>query len=101
MLVIGNQDCVLGFSLAGVAGRVARSGAELVAALDTCLADETAGLILVTTDVAQLARERIDELKVSSLVPLVIEIPGEAGGSASPSLRDFVQRAVGVSLGGD
>lgn len=101
MYVIGNQDCVLGFSLTGVEGRIARSSTELEAALDACLADETAGLVLVTADVAQLARERMDQLKVSSLTPLVIEIPGAGGGPALPSLREFVQRAVGISLGGD
>jgi len=100
MFVIGNTSCVLGFSLVGVDGRTVRDAAQLEGALDAATADDTVGLLLVTTDVAQMARERMDKLKAESMAPLVVEIPGEEPGPAGPSLRDSVQRAVGVGLGG-
>jgi len=100
MYVIGNLACVLGLSLVGVDGQVVRDAAEIGDALDACTADDTIGLILVTADVAQLARERIDTLKAESIAPLVVEIPSERPGPTGPSLRDAVQRAVGISLGG-
>ncbi|MHB0856988.1 MAG: V-type ATP synthase subunit F [Anaerolineae bacterium] len=99
--VIGNEDAVLGFSLVGVDGRIVREQADLRHALDQCLSDKSIGLMLVTSDIAELDRVRIDALKVSSLSPLVVEIPGEEAGRGFPSLLDFVQRAVGVRLGGD
>ncbi len=99
--VIGNEDCVLGFSLVGVSGHIVRNAIEMRKALDDCKSDKTIGLLLVTADVAAWAREQIDMLKVSSLAPLVVEIPGEAAGTTSySSLKEFVQRAVGISLGG-
>jgi V/A-type H+/Na+-transporting ATPase subunit F len=98
--VIGNEDAVLGFSLVGVDGASAHDADELVQVLTRALDDKTIGLILVTSDVAQFSRERIDALKVSSLEPLVVEIPGEKAGTPTPSLKEFVQRAVGVNLGG-
>ncbi|MHB1295571.1 MAG: V-type ATP synthase subunit F [Anaerolineae bacterium] len=101
VFVIGNEDAVLGFSLVGVEGRIVKGLAELKTALDDCLGDKSIGLMLVTADVVELDRERIDALKVSSLSPLVVEIPGEEAGTKFPSLLDFVQRAVGVRLGGD
>jgi len=98
--VIGNENAVLGFALVGVDGRVIHDAAGLREALDNCLGDKTVGLILVTSDVADMARQRIDDLKVTSLTPLVVEIPGEKAGKAYPSLKDFVQGAVGIRLGG-
>ncbi|NLG48651.1 MAG: Vacuolar H+transporting two-sector ATPase F subunit [Chloroflexi bacterium] len=98
--VIGNENAVLGFSLVGVDGRVIHNAAEVNQALDNCLEDKTVGLILVTADAADLARERIDELKVTSLTPLVVEVPGEKAGWTYPSLKEFVQGAVGIRLGG-
>jgi len=99
--VLGNEDCVLGFSLAGVEGQAVRQPEGLRDALDRALADGTIGLLLISHDVADWERERVDLLKVTSLAPLVVEIPGaeDAPGKA-PSLREFVQRAVGVRLGG-
>jgi vacuolar-type H+-ATPase subunit F/Vma7 len=97
--VIGNRDCVLGMALAGVEGRVVRDALELERALESSLADPGVALLLVTSDVADLARHRIDALKVSNLQPLVVEIPASTP-SAAPALRDFVQRAVGIGLGG-
>ena len=99
--VIGNENCVLGFSLAGVGGQHVRDYAGLSEALSACLSDKTIGLVLVTSDVADFARDRIDALKVSSLTPLVVEIPSEESDRSYPSLQDFVQRAVGIRLGDD
>ena len=98
--VIGNQDAVLGCALVGVDGRIVSDAQELREALDASLSNRTIGLLLVTSDVAVFARDRIDALKVSSLEPLVVEIPGQGAAEQPPSLKDLVQRAVGISLGG-
>lgn len=100
IFVIGNQDAVLGFSLVGVDGRIVAGAQEVQDALNVCLADRTIGLLLITSDAAQFARERVDELKVNSFAPLVVEVPGQNTGEEPPSLKDLVQRAVGISLGG-
>lgn len=98
--VIGNPDCVLGFSLAGVGGKIVRTAEELADALRSALNDRSIGIILVSSDVAVLAREQIDHLKATSISPLVLEVPGPGGGVEAPSLREMVQRSVGISLGG-
>jgi len=99
--VIGNENAVLGFSLVGVDGRVVRSSEELEAALDRCLADESIALVLVTSDVMALSQSRVEKLQVSSVSPLVVEIPGESGrGANADTLQEFVQRSVGVHLRG-
>ena len=84
----------------GVDGRVVHDQQEMMATLAACVGDGSIGILLVSSDVASLAREHVDELKVSSMAPLLVEIPGQGVGDAYTSLRDFVQRAVGVNLGG-
>jgi|WetSurMetagenome_2_1015567.scaffolds.fasta_scaffold751917_2 V/A-type H+/Na+-transporting ATPase subunit F len=99
MLVIGHPDAVLGFSLAGVGGRVARSAADTHQALDEALATTGIGIILVTDDVAALVRTRMDQLKMHSTVPLVVEIPAPPGARpTTPPLSEVVKRAIGIKI---
>jgi len=99
VLVIGNQESVLGFSLVGVNGKAVTTAAETNQALDEALASGDAGIVLVTEDVARLIEMRMDQLKLRSTVPLVVEIPGPEGVSADrPSLSEVVLRAIGVKF---
>ena len=99
VLVIGNQEAVLGFSLVGVNGKTVTTAMETNQALDEALASGDAGIVLVTEDVARLVETRIDQLKLRSTIPLVVEIPGPKGAGADrPSLNEVVLRAIGVKF---
>lgn len=99
VLVIGHPDAVLGFSLAGVHGQAVSSAEEADRALDAALGAKDIGIILVTQDVARLVQERVEDLKLHSTVPLVVEIPSPAGVSPDePSLGELVLRAIGIRL---
>ncbi|MHB9032362.1 MAG: V-type ATP synthase subunit F [Anaerolineae bacterium] len=98
--VIANPDCVLGMSLAGIGGKVVSNADELSEALNTALKDKTIAMILISSDVAKFAREKVDELKVTSISPLIIEVPGLTRDAEALSLIQMVQRSIGVSLGG-
>jgi V/A-type H+-transporting ATPase subunit F len=99
VLVIGHPDAVLGFSLAGVGGRVAGTADEVNQALDEAQASKDLGIVLVTQDVAQLIPARMERLKLRSTVPLVVEIPSRGGApEGEESLGDIVLRAIGIRL---
>ncbi len=99
LLVIGNQDAVRGFALAGVRGQIATTAGELNHALDAALSDAEIGIVLVTEDVADLARQRVDTLRVHSTVPLVVEIPGPEGPRPDrPPLSEVIRRTIGVRI---
>jgi len=99
VVVIGNQDAVLGFSLVGVHGKTVTTAVETNQALDEAIASVDTGIILVTEDVARLVETRMDQLKLRSTVPLVVEIPGPKGeGAVRPSLNEVVLRAIGVKF---
>ena len=99
ILVIGNQEAVLGFSLVGVQGQVVSNIEETNHALDTALASTDLGIVLVTQDVSRLIQSRMDHLQLRSTIPLVVEIPGPEGVSPDqPSLSDVILRAIGVKI---
>ena len=99
VFVVGHPEAVLGFSLAGVGGKSVQTAPEIDSALDEVLRAGDIGIVLVTQDVAGLARSRMDELKLRSTVPLFVEIPSPAGvAEGQPSLGEVVLRAIGVKL---
>lgn len=99
VLVIGHPEAVLGFSLVGVHGQVATSAAEVNQALDDALSAPDVGIVLVTEDVAGLIEARMDQLKLRSTMPLVVEIPPPEGvRHDQPSLSKAVRRAIGIKV---
>jgi V/A-type H+-transporting ATPase subunit F len=99
LLVIGNQDAVWGFALAGVRGQIVTTAEELNHAIDAALANKEIGIVLVTEDVANLARQQVDTLMVRSTTPLVVEIPGPEGPRADrPPLSEVIRRTIGVKI---
>ncbi|HSJ88985.1 MAG TPA: V-type ATP synthase subunit F [Anaerolineales bacterium] len=99
VLVIGHPEAVLGFSLAGVGGRVATTAEEVNQALDEAQSSKDVGIVLVTEDVAKLIPARMEHLKLRSTVPLIVEIPSGGGAlEAQESLGEIVLRAIGIRL---
>jgi V/A-type H+/Na+-transporting ATPase subunit F len=97
--VIGHPDAVLGFALAGVTGTPVRTTAEALKALDDALQLPEAGIVLVTKDVARLLKDRMENLKLRSSLPLIVEIPSPEGTSeGEASLGELVLRAIGIKL---
>lgn len=99
VLVVGHPDAVLGFSLAGVHGRSVSTAEEANRALDEAFSARDVGIILVTQDVARMIQGRVEDLKLHSTVPLVVEIPSPEGVSPDElSLSELVLRAIGIKL---
>jgi V/A-type H+-transporting ATPase subunit F len=99
VLVVGHPEAVLGFSLAGVDGRPVLNAEQANRSLDEALRAKDVGIVLVTKDVARMVQARMDDLKLHSTVPLIVEIPGPEGVSPDePSLSEIVLRAIGIKL---
>ena len=99
ILVIGHPKAVLGFLLVGVDGKNATTAEEVNLALDDAMKDATIGIVLVTGDVAEMIRPRMEQLQLHSTVPLVVEIPAPEGVQPDQlSLNEVVFRAIGVKI---
>ncbi len=98
--VIGDEDTVLGFGMAGVEGRSAASVPEAEAAFDEAIADPDIGILAVTERVAEMIRSRVDRYLFSDAFPLIVEIPDRGGRlPGRPTLRETVNAAIGIQLG--
>lgn len=94
---IGRLRMVQGFALAGVPGLVLRTADELNSALDELLAEKDLGMILISTDVALLARDRILAWQAQPEPPIIVELPApDSDVDSIPSLREIVEDAVGI-----
>ncbi len=98
IFVVGDENAILGFSMIGVEGKVAKSTEEARAALEDAVAREEIEIVLVTENWAAEMRERVDQLKMETAKPLVLDIPGSTPAPSGRSLREFVEEAVGVRL---
>jgi V/A-type H+/Na+-transporting ATPase subunit F len=99
VMIIGHPQAVLGFSLAGVDGQAATTAEEVNQALEIAFSTPEIGIVLVTEDAASLIGEKMDQLRLRSTIPLVVEIPGpDAPQSQRPTLNEVVFRAIGIKI---
>ncbi|MEA4812401.1 MAG: V-type ATP synthase subunit F [Anaerolineaceae bacterium] len=99
--VIGHLQAVQGFALVGLSGVRAGTEAEVNQALDEALADMETGIIMLTSDAADLIRRRFISLQSRGEPPELLEIPGPgAGSSGLNAMRALVQEAIGVRPAG-
>jgi V/A-type H+-transporting ATPase subunit F len=97
-LVIADEDTVLGFRCAGVAGIAARGRTEALAALKSAR-DSEAGVVVLTQEIAAMMQEEVDALRFGGGLPMVVEIPGPRGPLAGRrSLSDVIRQAIGVRV---
>jgi len=98
-LTIGDEDTVLGFSLAGVEGKVVSGPDEAREALREALSDPDIGIIIISERIAWEIREEVDRYIYTLSFPLIIEVPDRKGPVEwRKSIREMVRAAVGVSL---
>ena len=97
--VIGDEDTVLGFRLAGVEGKEVNTPAEAEIAFDKAIDDHDNGILIITERVAELIRSRVDRLLFTQAFPLILEIPDRLGKiEGKLGLKEMVNRAIGVSV---
>lgn len=100
MLISDNHDTLVGMRLAGIEGQLAHSANEVETALNTAIADESIGIILITEKLVPLCPDIIYDLKLSCKRPLIVEIPDRhtSSGRSAGSITKYIKDAIGVNL---
>jgi V/A-type H+-transporting ATPase subunit F len=97
---IADEDTTRGFRLAGIGAQVVATAEEARVAIDNAVARPDCGIIIITEKVTTLVRPQVEMIRLTRDRPLIVEIPGPEGPlSGRKSLREFVQEAVGISVG--
>jgi V/A-type H+-transporting ATPase subunit F len=96
--VIGDEETVIGFRLAGVPGRAARTPYETTEALRVAVATEGIRIIVITEKLAAGIEAELAGYRAMDF-PLVITIPDRTGPSGKrETIRDLIKAAVGVKI---
>ena len=97
---IADEETVRGFRLAGIGAQVAATPEQAMAAINDAASRPDCGVIIITEKVAAWIRPQVEMIRLERDRLLIVEIPGPEGPlSGRKSLREFVQEAVGVSVG--
>lgn len=97
--IIGDEDTVLGFELAGVSGSAVVTTDEVDKAFNAALEDKNNGIIIITEDAADKIREKVDKFLFTAAFPLIVEIPGSNSTKTDrKDLRSLVNGAIGIKL---
>lgn len=100
VVVIGSTDAVLGLGLLGIDGFEVHDDAEARRALRAALNDPRTALVLLDE---VFGSALADDLAAAAEAPrgaLVVEIPAGGHGVAAGSLRDRVERTLGLTWEG-
>ncbi|HOB17133.1 MAG TPA: V-type ATP synthase subunit F [Candidatus Methanoculleus thermohydrogenotrophicum] len=94
--VVGTDEFVLGFRLAGVRKTyVAETEEQLVERINQALQDTDVGILVLKGSDMERIPQRLRTTLENSVRPTVIAIGGEEGGL---SMREKIKRSVGVDL---
>ncbi|MDD8049381.1 MAG: V-type ATP synthase subunit F [Thomasclavelia sp.] len=98
-LLSDNVDTLMGLRLVGIEGEVVHKRREFLELLEEKLKDESIGIILITTNLIELAPDVISEIKLKQQKPLLVEIPDRHGNSKiGETIDKYVSEAIGVKL---
>jgi vacuolar-type H+-ATPase subunit F/Vma7 len=98
-LISHSREALDGMALAGVSGQLVADAAQAEAAVVQACADESIGVLLVTTAVSQWIPDTVARLKLSGHQPLLTVIPGPDGeGLGTAAITDLIEQAIGVKI---
>ncbi|MBN1898141.1 MAG: V-type ATP synthase subunit F [Spirochaetes bacterium] len=98
-VVIGDEETVLGFSLAGVEGKIARTEEQTLEFLKKYISTPRVGVIIITEKLASPHARFIDDYTYKETLPLIIKIPDRSGSREQRiSVEEVIRKSVGIKI---
>ena len=98
LVVVGNEEECLGFSLAGVEGVVVNDEQAFHEKMESLLKDEEVGVISVVDRYFSLFSEHYSERIAKHPIPAVVFIPSMDGIHHEASLKEYLANILGIEL---
>lgn len=99
LLLIGDEETVLGFRFAGIRGHVARDEDKARELFRRAVEDKEVSIVVITERIAERIRAELDEHMEKGSFPFVVEVADSSGPMRTrKSPLDIVKEAIGVSI---
>jgi V/A-type H+-transporting ATPase subunit F len=95
-IISDNTHTLTGMRLSGVEGVVVHEREEILKELAKVKKNRDIGIIIITELLAERVKLELDEIKLSSSLPIIVEIPDRHGTRRPP---DFLTRYIRESIG--
>lgn len=95
-LISDNIDTLAGLHIAGINGIVLHEREEILEELEKVIRDPEIGIVIITELAGDQVKDKVNEIKLSRKLPLLIEIPDRHG---SRKGRDYMMRYIQDSIG--
>ena len=98
-LISDNIDTHTGMRLAGIEGCVVHEKQEVLQELDKACANPEICIVLLTEKLGNLIPDKINSIKLTKPVPLIVEIPDRHGSrDIVNSINNYVREAIGLKM---
>jgi len=97
IVFIGDPLLVNGYRTAGVEALPVSSSQEMLNSLNGALKTGNPGIILLDRDYSSQLKDKIEQLKMKVVLPVLVEVPGRKP-SAEIDLKSTISRIMGVKM---
>lgn len=99
--ILGDEDTVLGFRMAGVTNSISTTVEKCEADFLTLLSTSDVGIIVIQEDFEQNFSRKTKKVIETLSKPVIVTVPSKnsaLGGKKSGSIAELVKRAIGIEL---
>lgn len=98
LVIVGNEEECLGFSLAGVEGMIVENDSMFVEQMGHLFADNEVGVIAIVDRYFTLFSEHFSSVIEKRAIPAVVFIPSIDGIHHQSSLKEYLASILGIRL---
>jgi V/A-type H+-transporting ATPase subunit F len=98
-IISDNTHTLTGMRLSGVEGVVVHEREEILKELAKVKEKRDIGILLITELLAERVKLELDEIKLSSSLPIIVEIPDRHGTRRPPDfLTSYIRESIGLKI---
>ncbi len=98
-LISDNTHTLTGMRLSGVEGVVVHEREEILQELEKVKKEQDIGILLITELLMERIQPELDEMKLSSKLPIIVEIPDRHGTRRPPDfLTRYIKESIGIKI---
>lgn len=98
-LISDNIDTLVGLKFAGINGEVIHDKEDVLKCIERVSHEKDIGIIVITEKISELIPEKINEVKTSKYLPLIVEIPDRHGSNKGQDwILKYIREAIGLKI---